>query len=1249
MKSGILVLSSVLLFNSSLQADIHRIRTTAADSSRVVFLALTPLSWEQAEHDSLDFIRFSDCPVTDSVGYPELPMITCLVAVPDSVDPKISYSFTDEHTQHVLPVYPSPAMVLFSDLCTASVVDSFVIDSTAYSSTDFWPAERVRLIGETRICDQRLLKIQLFPAQYRAFDSTLVSVTSFSVTVSYNSAEAVWSSIGLGSFQDMAQGSPIVGYQYEDQTYAPMPEYFGVVDPEDGPQNPCRMPDYVILCASGLYAECSNVIDSLAEHRVGLNGFDVATVLTDAVNEDFGEQGQTAINDETIRDFTEYMWNNWPQASVKKPEYLLLIGDHEDASFGSADWFLPTHIYDCNIGKLLIEDIGNDEWYAYMNGNREIDNDIPSMAVGRISIKNGTTIQTDTLSAIIHNIINMEKPVTQIPIPSYRRRITRLTGTGTEIIKNNTGTGYQFPYDWEPSLEWTSDFTEWLNYDFVTSYCGDGRDFTDMDGSLMSSHAWRDQCLSEYGKGAGIMFYSNHGSCHMFSAGLEWLAEYIPRDPYTKGARDSTFNNYQIESSLTAASGHAAPFALLLCCSAGSFNHTVSEHTYPQYYPELCSFEGSVSPPVPAYDFGTDCIGEKLFKNTTVPVAGVFCGSSASLISCYGSYGKGIIEAIFVKGYGRLGDAVMQQRLSYYDFSVSMDGNGIASLGQFNLLGDPALDISDYVRFPNSCDLVVYHGDFEVFPYPVETPAGPEMELSFIVRNNGRKDSEAFSSRITITDGSNTFTDYISCSGIPSKTERIFSYTWACPVWFDTPVELDVEIEADWQNACSDCWRPNNTASDTYQINDIYPFSSGWPVEVTGNISTTPLLLNLNNDPYIEVVALTGTSLTAFDYSGNTLWIVSDEDFQGYVDPLAVDLNLDGQTEILAAYDDGIKVISNTGSVLGKLETDASLFVAGNMHTGTGIEMCTVNGNTLSLYSWDASAMPPGFSEIASEDLGFRPVLPAVFLCCNDLDGDSFEDAVCLNGFFDSSIPPNPEVNSVSAYSWNTEDMIYQHTWNEYLKSISLSAGLLAEEAAIGYPLGKFEGSGYPALLIEPENSVPEISCSGANVLTSNYLMYGVFADWSAPTGADTYVLPSGRQCMAWNNSGEPFGSFPTSNFGGDTESSMVSPASLGNLDDIYSDDVLFSSVLDGDWTILAYNYDGLPLGTASDFPFTLPEDVSAEGGFAVADLDRDGKVEIVFGTNDGLLHCWKLGSCSVGYAPWCQFQHDNGRSGVLE
>jgi hypothetical protein len=1224
-------------------ADSPLIWTTNADSSNVSFIVSTPLDWDSVVHDGLRYIRFTDSPAADSVGYPEVPMITCLVAVPDSVTPSLEFSTSSERLHSVDPVYPAPAQILSHER-TVAIVDSFVMDSTAYVSTAFWPATRARIIGETRICDQRLLKVQVFPALYRAADSLLSTVSSVSISISYDSSEAVWSNIGLGAFQGAAEDSPIVGYHPIAQSTAPVPDYFGVVDPYNGPQPPgSRMPDYVIICASGLYDDCSDAIDDLAEHRVSTNQFDVATVLTDDILDDFGS-GAQVLTDGILRDFTEHMWDNWPQATTRKPSYLLLIGDHEDPSYGSADWFLPTHQYD---DLLFLDDtvynVANDEWYAYPDLDRRINNAIPSMAVGRVSIKNGSRTQTDTLSTILANLIDMEDPITQIPSPNYRRRVVRLAGTGKD-----DDSGHQTYVSWGPSEDWTESFTDWLGYGCTSEYCGDGRDFTSIDGSEMASWQWRERCLAEYGRGAGVIFYSNHGAFHMFSAGLEWVPGLIPEDPYTKGARDSTFNSYQVDNYLTAAQEHAPPFTLLLCCSSGTFNHTVAEHQdSTATHPRFCSFEGSTSPPVPAYDFGSDCLGERLGKNTDTPVSGVLCGSRSSNTGCYVVYGEGILEGIYVYGTGRLGDAIMSARLGG-ESGFSSQGEGNLWLGQFNLLGDPALDVSDYIRFPDDCDLVAYQEDLDVSVYPVETSAGVQMDIGFTIRNNGRQDSDGFSTKITITDGSYTSVDYISCTAIESGSSETYSYEWDCPGWFVPPVELDVEIEADHAQSCDDSWWPNNSASGSFQINDTYPFESGWPVEVYGNVTTTPMLVNLDIDSYLEVAVLAGNHLTAYDHQGDLLWVVYDEGFASGDQPTFADLDQDGDNELVAACEDGIKTISNTGTVLDALETANGVFVVGDMHPRSGLELCTADDNILYLYNWNSSVS--GFESVASHDLGFQRERPAISMSCNDVDGDSYDDVAYLNGFTEGSFPPKPERTSVTAYDWEGASTLYSYTWDEYANaSVVLCAGKLAGTGSIGNPSGTYDQTGDPAMLIEPDEAIEEVSCSGTNVLSAQKLYYGVFADWAAAAGADAFVLPSERQCMAWNVDGEGISGWPTDEFGGASIGSPIGPTSLGDINGDDETDVVFSTVLDGNWTLTGLGPDGNPLEDALDFPYTLPEGVTAYGGIAISDIDRDGTVEILFGTDDGLLHCWQLGSCSTGYAPWPQFQHDPGRSGLLE
>ena len=142
-------------------------------------------------------------------------------------------------------------------------------------------------------------------------------------------------------------------------------------------------------------------------------------------------------------------------------------------------------------------------------------------------------------------------------------------------------------------------------------------------------------------------------------------------------------------------------------------------------------------------------------------------------------------------------------------------------------------------------------------------------------------------------------------------------------------------------------------------------------------------------------------------------------------------------------------------------------------------------------------------------------------------------------------------------------------------------------------------------------------------------------------------MLPSERQCFAWNYEGDKFSDdWPTGVYSDSVFNYPISPTAVGNLDAASYADVLFSTWLTDEYGILSYDYLGAQL---TGFPIGLPENVSALGGFAIADIDRDGSVEVVFGTNDGLLHCRELESCTTGYAPWPQFQHDQSRTGVLE
>jgi hypothetical protein len=320
---------------------------------------------------------------------------------------------------------------------------------------------------------------------------------------------------------------------------------------------------------------------------------------------------------------------------------------------------------------------------------------------------------------------------------------------------------------------------------------------------------------------------------------------------------------------------------------------------------------------------------------------------------------------------------------------------------------------------------------------------------------------------------------------------------------------------------------------------------------------------------------------------------------------------------------------------------------AADMDTTTGIELVTASDSTLSLWEWDTTQ----FTLLDSVSFSYRPPSEPYALACADLGGDTCLETVLFSGWRDNDDPPDSAFNAVAIYDWSSQQTLTNITWlldPEAPIDATPCAGRLADTLLVGLPQQEYDvtdSTSAPALLVTPTGSVNQCERSDTS---SNNLKYGMFADWDPFTvGADAFVLPSETQCLAWLNDGRAIEEWPVT-FEDIDVGAPVCPAALGNLDGAGYADVITGTVLDGNWQALAYNSGGYELQSLG-FPFMLPDGLNGLGGFAIADIDRDGSVEVVFGSSDGYLHCWELGSCSTGYSPWPQFQHDSGRSGVLE
>ncbi len=746
-------------------------------------------------------------------------------------------------------------------------------------------------MGELRFREIRLAIYDVYPVQYLANDDSLRVWSDIQVTVTFDDTTSSWPTTDLGPFEATV-GNRIIGYTPSDDPWAPVPGL--VMRPSNLTTGPARVPDYVILTAAGLDGAW---VDTLARHRADLCGFDVAIVRTDSVVSQFSSS--IPITPTDIRDFTETMWGWGQPSSSKRPSYLLLIGDSEDASYGSYDWYLPTYSYERGIwtGE---NSIGDDDWYVYFDEPYSTQRSIPDMMVGRISVRTRSELRD-----FIDVIIDYEAASTT-PVPdslSWRRHITYLLGD-----YDHGG------YFWRPESTWVDSIRTWAGYSWDNIYGGDFRADTTADGCSMTSLEWNSQLHDSFSEGQQIAIYINHGIPHTFSAGMDWTQT---PPPEFQGLPDSTFGCLDVDSlEESSVSPHGYPFIINACCATGRFFHTEAEHTDTGSRFYYCLNSNPNAGPV--FDYGIDCIGEKFLKHPEAGAIGFFAGSAATYISMYNGLVQGLMESILYYGNTRMGDAIVGMRFKELHMRLNVD------IALYNLLGDPAVDLGDRVKFRNSCDLIVSPPDLELLRYPTRPiGSGTTANMNVTIRNAGAVVSGAFDAElyIEIDDLHYDTTLTESFSTIAAGTELTVTFDgWRVPSGITEDMELVVTCEADPDEDCSDSWTGNNTATRVITLLDFYPNESGWPIRVPGSVKSPPVLADLNDDGDLEIVFVLGDArICAVDpsYPDTMLWesqayMINPYSSTGYSIPTVADITGDGDPEVIFDTIDKLVVLDGS-------------------------------------------------------------------------------------------------------------------------------------------------------------------------------------------------------------------------------------------------------------------------------------------------------------------------------------------------
>jgi len=226
-----------------------------------------------------------------------------------------------------------------------------------------------------------------------------------------------------------------------------------------------------------------------------------------------------------------------------------------------------------------------------------------------------------------------------------------------------------------------------------------------------------------------------------------------------------------------------------------------------------------------------------------------------------------------------------------------------------------------------------------------------------------------------------------------------------------------------------------------------------------------------------------------------------------------------------------------------------------------------------------------------------------------------------------------------------TDNFVSERDWSGVQWRTIPSVGTLPLGQHIALPTDEASDYHSPMLLLDAGDLTTNAECQSNPSLDSYHVPYSIMVDWDTQVpGLDRVIANTENQCFAWEEDGLPATGYPEPYSSAGTAKPPF-PA-LGELDDndLFEHADVITATREG--VVYAISSSGLLIETLG-FPYTLPSSIL--GGFVIADIDNDNKVEIVFGTTDNYIHIWELGRCEAGYAPWTQCQHDAARTGVLE
>jgi hypothetical protein len=898
------------------------------------------------------------------------------------------------------------------------------------------------------------------------------------------------------------------------------------------------------------------------------------------------------ISPQAIKDFIQGLYETQSAANVPDGHlgYVLLIGDaREAADPGQAQSQELLPAYQDSLLYLDGTDpwVPTDHWYACV-----ADTDyVADLAIGRLAVGDTTELQTE-----VDKIVGYEPvPLSEAWTDSIFLSCSFAHGDGVGWEGHVADVHKEIPaildiLSDEPSVE----VRQLHVHEYVVC-----------DSGNLPDCAHR-----EYGRPSNIAAV-NDGKLIMLLWGHGWPCGSLS---FEAGDADSLDNTSML------------PFWINMSCSTGNFAN-VSQ----------CE------------SFAYDCLGEVLMHRSN---AGAVAFFGATRATGNDSFGRLILEALYDQTYPMIGQAVAEAKLRHY----VQQSHPLRELCAYNLLGDPTLNLffGDETGYAGSCDLVVRARDVVITPEFVNH--GDEMAFECRVTNEGPEETNPdeevvvafdlyhadgrFSSRLTDTIG--------TMEAWGADTARVM---WTPPG--DSVGAYDLYVTVDPGLLIDELHEWNNTTRQPVHFY-VYFYADGFPLALLEDPTlSTPVspatVCNLGGGDGQEIIlAYLNSCVKVIGQSGSEVWSF-DPGGGGMLEalcPAVADFDRDGTPEVAAVVldrasanprEDEIFVLNSEPDAMTRVwkqwvvgETySAPLLIDINPVDGRPeVAVVGVDPDEQGrLFVWDFAPRWPSLSwdiPLGSGSAWQRTSPPtAVNMGLHPADlvtwNYTIDDTLVLCASATDSLKWRLSIPSGAGHrGFGIAAGDLQQDGKVLLASARASDGMLIVHSSTS-----------PAQVLWTA-SIPETSeVSIGNVDSDDELEIVCAGGCSVFVFKHDYSgVPAWRAGLTGTAVGEPL---------------------IGDFDGGDDVEIIVGAVQPDGGSSLLYI---LSVPAAPGTLETVVDPVEVPGVYAtgaLCDLDGNGKNDIVFATNKGVLHRFEYWGTSNPRFEWPMYRHDERNSGLYE